>query len=314
MIQIDNMVAGPGEKKNTWLSIPGSGIKLPVTVICGKEEGPTFLITAGVHGAEYIGIETAMQLSRELRPEEVHGNVIFLLVANPSACKDYVRFLVPEDGKNLNQVFPGDMDGTLSERIAATITDKLQSKADYYIDLHAGDTSEEVMPFVYFTGVAEPEVCKVSEEMASAMDVSIRARSTATTGAYSSACMRGLPAILIERGGGGRFSKEEIQLYKQDIRNILAHFRVLAEEEVHRVEQKEVRQATYIDAEQEGFWYPMYSAGEKFEEGTLLGEIKDVWGERVEAYYAEYDGIVLYQTVGMGIKAGDALIAYGRVM
>ena len=144
MLEIGMICAEAGEKKTGWLEIEGGGQKLPLTLICGAKEGPTMMISAGVHGAEYIGVQALSELSRELDPKDTAGNVICLHVANPSAFRDYVRFFVPEDGKNLNRVFPGKKDGTLSERIAWTITEKLQSKADYYIDLHAGDTSDAV--------------------------------------------------------------------------------------------------------------------------------------------------------------------------
>ena len=129
MLEIGMICAEAGEKKTGWLEIEGGGQKLPLTLICGAKEGPTMMISAGVHGAEYIGVQVLSELSRELDPKDTAGNVICLHVANPSAFRDYVRFFVPEDGKNLNRVFPGKKDGTLSERIAWTITEKLQSKA-----------------------------------------------------------------------------------------------------------------------------------------------------------------------------------------
>ena len=180
MLEIGMICAEAGEKKTGWLEIEGGGQKLPLTLICGAKEGPTMMISAGVHGAEYIGVQALSELSRELDPKDIAGNVICLHVANPSAFRDYVRFFVPEDGKNLNRVFPGKKEGTLSERIAWTITEKLQSKADYYIDLHAGDTSEEVMPFVYYNVAAGEKIARVSANMAMAADMEVRASSTAT--------------------------------------------------------------------------------------------------------------------------------------
>lgn len=107
MLEIGTICAEAGEKKTGWLEIEGGGQKLPLTLICGAKEGPTLLISAGIHGAEYIGVQALSELSRELDPRELKGNVICIHVANPSAFRDYVRFFVPEDGKNLNRVFPG---------------------------------------------------------------------------------------------------------------------------------------------------------------------------------------------------------------
>ena len=101
MLEIGTICAEAGEKKTGWLEIEieGGGQKLPLTLICGAKEGPTMMISAGVHGAEYIGVQALSELSRELDSRELKGNVICIHVANPSAFRDYVRFFVPEDGK-----------------------------------------------------------------------------------------------------------------------------------------------------------------------------------------------------------------------
>ena len=134
-----------------------------------------------------------MELSRELDPELVHGNVICLLTANPSAARTFTRFVVPEDGKNPEPGLSGKKGWDTSEKIAYAMVHELQSLADYCIDVHGGDTSEEVMPFVYYTGAAREEVCRASEAMAMATDTAVRARSGAATGAYSCACIHVSP-------------------------------------------------------------------------------------------------------------------------
>ena len=301
------------EKKKVWIEVEGSRqLRLPATVIEGKQKGKTMLISAGIHGAEYIAIETARRLAQTIEPEEVKGTIVILTMANPTASYQFQRFFVPEDGKNLNRVFPGKPDGTLSEQIAYTITEKLQAKADYYIDLHGGDTSEHVMPFVYYNGAAGEEIEKLSAWMAEATDLPVRARSLSTTGAYSSACQRGLPSILIERGGGGRYTEEEVKVYCQDVKNVLIRTGILEGEEIHTVCQIPVTTATYIDTPEDSFWYPSFQPGECFQEGDCLGILTDVWGERKQEILAEYDGIVLYETTILCVGKGEPLIAYGK--
>lgn len=72
MIQIGTCRIEKGEKKNCWLEVEGSSLKLPVTTVCGVQDGPVILISAGVHGAEYIGIQTVAELSRELEIGRAH--------------------------------------------------------------------------------------------------------------------------------------------------------------------------------------------------------------------------------------------------
>ncbi|WP_394524585.1 M14 family metallopeptidase [Lacrimispora sp. JR3] len=313
MLQIGMQQLKEGTRLEGMLPVVNHELKLPFCVVSGVKEGPVVLITAGIHGAEYIGIRTAMELSAEIQPSQVNGTIVFLLVANPQAAYSYTRLFVPEDGKNLNRMFPGKKDGSLSEKIAYTIEKELHNQADYYIDLHAGDSHENVMPFVYFAGAAKEEVSETSKRMAEATGMSVRVKSSATTGSYNYAAIQGVPSILMERGGGGVFSPEELDSYKQEVKNVLAHLGVMKGTcEPEKVPQTEVLTATYIDSDHQGFWYPAKKPGESFQKGELLGTVEDVWGKKLQSCYAEYDGIVLYETVIMGVREGDSLIAYGK--
>ena len=106
-----------GSKLRTMLPVPGTEIEIPLTIINGAFDGPTLLVTAGIHGGEYPGIAAAMELGRSLDPQEIHGSLIMLHPVNIQGFWARREFIVPEDGKNLNRVFPGNPDGTLSERL-----------------------------------------------------------------------------------------------------------------------------------------------------------------------------------------------------
>ena len=51
-----------GTKLRAMLPVPDTMTKIPLTVINGVEDGPTLLITAGIHGGEYPGIAAAIEL------------------------------------------------------------------------------------------------------------------------------------------------------------------------------------------------------------------------------------------------------------
>lgn len=315
MLRIGSCELKKGSQVQGMLPVINHELELPFCGVRGEGEGPTVLISAGIHGAEYIGIQTAIELSREIQPQMVNGTIIFLLVANPQAAHSFARLVVPEDGKNLNRMFPGKKDGSLSEKIAYTMEHEFQNLADFYIDLHAGDTHEKVMPFVYYAGAAEEEVREKGRRMAESTEMSLRVRSSATTGSYNYAAMQGTPSILLEMGGGGCFQEEELLSYKKVVKNVLAHLGSIKTdaEKGESADQHEVERATYVDSVAKGFWHPRKQPGECFQKGELLGVVEDVWGNQLQACYGEYDGIVLYETVGMGVSEGDSLIAYGNV-
>ena len=70
--------------------------------------------------------------------------------------------------------------------------------ADAYIDLHSGDGYEELTPYVYCQGAADPSVAKRSRAMAGQADVPWMVRSgSGSGGAFNRAGALGLPGILL---------------------------------------------------------------------------------------------------------------------
>ncbi|MER8996015.1 succinylglutamate desuccinylase/aspartoacylase family protein [Mesorhizobium sp. M0678] len=95
---------------------------LPLPVLSfNKGEGPRLLITAGCHGNELEGPIVARRLLDWLPRAQECGRVIIVPVLNPPALKAWSRNS-PVDGLNLNRVFPGRADGSISERIADAVS------------------------------------------------------------------------------------------------------------------------------------------------------------------------------------------------
>ena len=55
--QLGNLYVEKGQKTCGFLKLPFTEDELPVTLIYGREEGPTVLVDGGIHNAEYVGIE-----------------------------------------------------------------------------------------------------------------------------------------------------------------------------------------------------------------------------------------------------------------
>ena len=155
---LGNFTVEPGKKKSGFLRIGGGEFQLPATILHGEQPGKTVLITAGIHAEEYVGIQSALELSEMLKVQKIAGTVVIVKVVNRKAFELRSGSDSHEDGKNLNRVFPGNREGTWSERLAYAIEKELLSIADYYIDLHSGDSYEQLTPYVYYAGAAAKEV------------------------------------------------------------------------------------------------------------------------------------------------------------
>lgn len=303
-----------GEKLRTFLPIPDTKVKIPITVINGQTDGPTLLITAGIHGGEYPGIAAAMELGRDIEPEHVSGTLILMHPVNVQGFWARREMIVPEDGKNLNRVFPGDPLGTLSEKTAYLISSYFFPLADFYVDLHSGDIHESLHPYVYYPGQPTPEVEKKSRAVAKVLDVEYMVRSMATGGAYNYAASTGIPSILIERGGAGLCLFEDIEAYKNDLRNILRKLKMFAlPVKPRRYSPRDVENLIYLEALETGCWFHHIHSGDFVEEGQELGRVTDLFGNTITKYYAEQSGVILYVCPALSAPKGTVLVAYGNL-
>ena len=313
-ISICNITAKPGQKDQGFINILDTETKMPITIINGQKEGKTVLITAGVHGCEYPGIRTAIELAKEINPQDISGNIIIVHVVNTAGFEKRRAAIMPEDNKNILRVFPGDENGTISDKIAHVITNELISKVDYYFDIHGGDLHEELIPHLYYPAKADEQVVNKCIEIAKHFNVSYYAPSNNINGTFTSAAInKNIPSLLIERGGCGLCKEEEVNLYKDDILNILSVLNVIKYERCSKeFSPKEIKKAIYLDAREDGCWTCFVKSGQAIKKGEKLGEISDYFGNIIDTYYAEFDSTVLYNTVAYSVSKGSSLVAYGR--
>ena len=117
-MDICGLKAERGQKLQTYIPVLDSNTKIPITIINGQNDGPTLLITAGIHGGEYPGIAAAIEISQAIEPEVISGCLIIIHPVNIRSFWERSAFVTPDDGKNLNREFPGDVNGTLSQKTA----------------------------------------------------------------------------------------------------------------------------------------------------------------------------------------------------
>ena len=313
-MRLSDFKAGSGVKQTLPLPVT-SPFPIEMTVVCGCRPGKTLVVTAGVHGCEYVGIETLNRLKRELEPAALSGRVILLPLVNPEGFYQGSKQTIPADGKNLNRMFPGKPDGTFSSQLARVLEETLYPEADFLMDLHGGDVNEALTPLVFFPASVPESLSAAASAAAESLSVPYRVASTSQNGLYSWAAQCGIPALLVERGDRGLWSEKEVAACRENVYELMRHLGILNAASVSPcLQQAEIRRAVYEEAPADGFWYPAVSAaGQKLKQGTLLGTLKDSYGNEIARYTAPFDGVVLYYTLSLGVKSGDPLIAYGKL-
>ncbi len=311
---VGKLSARPGEKRVGMQEFPvqGKPYSLPMFLINGKKEGPTLVVTGGIHGAEYASIAAALELGQHLQPDALTGRVIVVPVVNQAAFRARSIYINPMDGVNLNRVFPGKADGGACEQIADWVFQNVMKQANYYVDLHGGDMIEALVPFTIYNRTGNEAVDKASAEMAQVFGIRYLVRNDSLGGStYAAVSRAGIPAILTEAGAQGIWPKEAVALHTNGLNRLMRHFGMLAGPAPEPLPYTLLDQFIWLRSEQDGFWYVKPAVDEVVKKGQDLGVITDYEGKVLQAVQSPADGRVLFAVTSLAINKGDPLLAIG---
>ncbi len=312
-LEIASLTAKPGERVFDLLTlhIADQDIQLPLFLINGAEEGPTLAVTAGIHGAEYAGIEAALRFARSLDPASLQGQVIVAPMANPPAFWARSIYVCPLDGKNLNRVFPGDPQGSPSEILAHWLFQNLISRGDYYIDLHGGDMIEALVPFVIYRLSGDDKVDKASASLARSYGFRYVVESKTTGATTSAAAARGIPSMLAESGGQGIWDEEVVGAHTTGLLRALRHLGMVEGGQPEEVPTRLLKTFAWLRSEYNGFYHPKTKVGDVVAKGQDLGYIGDYLNNVLQTLEAPISGRILFLVTSLAINQGDPLLAVG---
>lgn len=300
-----------GEKRQLNFQPFGMEYDIPATLICGKKEGMTMLVTAQIHSGEYNGSAAVMRLADYIDPEKLTGNVILMHCVNTSGFWNRSLRFVPEDRTNLNNNFPGSAMSTVGNKIAAWFVQEIFPKTDFIADLHGGKEFDTLEPCLFYPRA--PKVNKVALEAAKCLNTKYLLASSNSVGLYGYAAnAMDIPGLLLERGYGCILKEEWIQGHMDSVLLLLDHFGMLSlEKEIEKPEQVDYKVSEYTMVDIRGVWRPKFVAGQDVKKGDLLAEVCDFFGNVKKSYYAVGDGTIIYQNTGLLVQDGDEAIAYG---
>lgn len=312
ILQVGSLTAAPGRKATGFLEVPDTTARMPLTLVNGVEEGPTLLITAGIHGGEYPSIEATIRLAAALDPGAVSGEIILMPLVCPEAFHARVQFVLPADGKNVNRQFPGNALGTVSERIAHTVVSQAASQADAWIDLHGGDIHEALLPVVGYLEEGEPSVQAGARAMAEVFGIEHVMHPKDLPGTtFKTAAALGIPCIIAEAGQCGELDRVSTERLVRGCTNVSRHLGILPGKPEPGVALTVFRDYPWTRAEHAGCWYPAAQIGAMVRKGQPIGVIKDYFGNPLAEYSAPADGMVLLVATSLAMNVGDPLCGVG---
>lgn len=315
-LTIGRLSAEPGQKTRGTVSVDlgATTVDVPLILVNGSRPGPRVVLTSGVHGGEFVGIEAAVRLAALLEPDHVSGQVVICPVVNPPAVYGGRLGKSPLDGVNINRVFPGDPEGVPTERLAAWLFENVVPGADAYADLHSGGIDQTLLDFVGYRLTSDGTLDAKTRAMAHAVGYE-RILFSADAGggnSHAAAVRQGIPAVLIETGQHGDRAPAQTRTLLDALCRLLHHLGVI-ETPQHTapvtVQPREWVWAGFVESAATGLWYPDAGTGDEVTAGQNIGRVIDPVDGAEHKVTADATGRIFYSMTGLTVAPGTELAA-----
>jgi predicted deacylase len=235
----------------------------------------------------------------------------------------------PLDLANINRLFPGRRYGTFSEQLAYAVHQEITLQSDAFFDLHSASAFQMVPPHVGCQRVGVTEVDDRSEALARLFDIELinvmgkgidsltrtyEDQSFAFAGipnqltAVGNAALAGIPAVLLEAGGGGTLNPALVEIEVQGLLNVMRHLGII-EGPVRPTRSHRLCYGMYLFRTKfGGLFFPAVQPGDMITASQHLGVMKNLRGEVLASFTSPLDAVVLMLFTTPVKASGETLI------
>ncbi len=253
-------------------------------------------IVTGIHGDELEGQYVCFELQRriEQNKECLTGIVDIYPAMNPLGIDSITRG-IPAFDLDMNRLFPGDIDGSMIEYVAAKIMEDVTG-SDCVLDIHASN--------IYLTEIPQIRINELHQDflvpLAEAANVDfiwVHGANTVleSTFAYSLNHI-GTPVLVVEMGVGMRITRRYGDQIVDGIFHLM-HKMGIWDGEVKAVRKPIISRnpgdVCYLNASVGGVFIPNVQHGAKMKKDEVIGQIVDpLYGKVLDEVRTPEDGML----------------------
>jgi len=282
-------------------------IRIPIMIAKGTHPGKTMGMTAAIHGNEVNGVPILQKLFKNLDPNNVHGAIVGIPVANiPSFERKKRRFV---DGRDLNHHFPGKPDGHNSSVYAYHLFQRCIKHFDYLIDLHTASFGR-VNTYYIRADLSDP----ITKRMALLQNAQIIVHNPPNDSTLRGAASHEkIHAITLEVGNPNIFQKGIIRSGLTGIYNVLHEFDLYPDQIDHPKNEAILCKDSYwLYTQEGGVLEVLPELAQHIQKDEVVAIVRDIFGDIVKRYTAPEDGIVIGKSISPVNISGGRILHLGR--
>ena len=304
-------IASVGLPVDEVLEIKKNRIVPPV--ITGNEK--RISIVTGIHGDELEGQFVCFELQRRIREHMdcLHGIVDVYPAMNPLGIDSVTRG-IPAFDLDMNRLFPGNKDGSMTEYIASKIVADLED-SDLCIDIHASNIFLTEIPQVRINELHKDTLVPIAKEL-NVDFIWVHGASTVLESTLAhSLNSRGTPTLVVEMGVGMRITEDYCNQLVDGILRVMHTMGIWTGDVCTPhvpIYSEDPNDVYYFNAPIAGVFVPSVKHWVHLKAGDEIGRIIDpLQGEVLETILAPADGVLFtireYPIVNAGSLLGRLL-------
>ena len=301
-----------GKKTRVFVELVGdglaTGIRVPVLAVRGRRAGPVLGVTAALHGNELNGIHVIHQLVHAIDPAQLRGTLIGVVALNVPGLHRHQREFI--DGADLNHLFPGKAEGSVSNVYAHRILTRLVHDFDYLVDLHTASFGRKNSLYVR-ADMTNPATALMAWLQRPQIIVHHPPSDYTLRGALMG---RGVPSITLEIGDPQRFQGDFIRRTTVGVRGLMMRLGMLARRPVAGGKPPVIcRSSGWIYTDRGGLLEVVPDICDRVKEGDLLATVRNAFGDVIRRYRAPHDAIVVGRSTNPVGQTGARIVHLGIV-
>ena len=287
-------------------------IEVPIIIERAKKDGPCILITGGIHGDEFNGVEIVRQIISKKFNKPTCGTIICIPIVNIFGFLNQTREF--PDGRDLNRVFPGSKRGSLASRYAYHLMNEIVPHVDYCIDYHTGGRERFNVSQIRINDDKE------TLELAKIFGAPFILKSKNRDKSFRDSCVKkGKKVLLFEGGKSLSINSEIVDIGIAGALNVMHHLGIrdyTKELESYKL-TKEVKpilidKSSWIRARYSGMFHPKAQTGSFVKKDDIIGSISGPFGDFEKQVKAPNSGYIICTNESCIVNQGDALVHLTR--
>jgi predicted deacylase len=286
-----------GRSDNRWIREKRPGgptVEFPLAEITGEYDGPTVAVISGMHGGEYAGILAAQRLIQRLERAPLRGRVLVVPILSIASFFSRTMQLSAVDEREAHYVWPGHPAESYTAHLIDLLFRTIRS-SQFVLDLHGGELVQDLVPHIRVPWLADGPMWSLSLDVARSFDVKYvdKCEVADTPHGLPHALLDvGIPNLWTEIGHNGLLSVADIRRQLDGVVNALRTLGSLPGKPARYRPRYVGPKHWSIHSDRRGLWRPAVRPGQTVRAGQLLGELFDVFGERLESFRSPADALV----------------------